>query len=341
MKLLLRSSISSATSSSYAAGWRTFLNYCLLTQSDPWRPNDAIIIGFIAHLTFPKHKKPTGLSVSTLKSYLSAINHFQLLWGFPNIITDRPLVERCIRGFKRLRGTVTNQKLPITLDMLTYISKLILPNTKIHAICWCVCVLGLIGLLRLGELLPDSKHTDLILYSSNITWINDSHFTLRLNASKTDPFRHGVPIHFFANHKSVACPVRAIRYLLSLHITDQPLFAMGGPPSTYGKLYTRDQFINWLRISLTIINHEHKLGIDPSKYSGHSLRRGGATSLHLRGISEQTIKMLGRWRSDAFRRYIDSPIEQLRLAQTQLIQSSSIEIMDFNRTTPSSVWMDD
>ena len=45
-------------------------------------------------------------------------------------------------------------------------------------------------------------------------------------------------------------------------------------------------------------------------YSGHSFRRGAATQAHLQGLSEDDIRTLGRWKSDAYRLYIDRNVEQ-------------------------------
>jgi hypothetical protein len=140
VKILLRSSISNATNATYDSGWKAFNSYCLLTQCSPWQPSDAIIIGFIAHLTLPRHNKPTGLSIPTLKAYLSAINHYQTTWGYPNVLTERPLVERAVRGFKRMRGTPSKSKHPITIDLLNRIYKHINAQIKSHILCWCISI---------------------------------------------------------------------------------------------------------------------------------------------------------------------------------------------------------
>ncbi|KAI0820425.1 hypothetical protein BC628DRAFT_1276145, partial [Trametes gibbosa] len=47
------------------------------------------------------------------------------------------------------------------------------------------------------------------------------------------------------------------------------------------------------------------LGLDSSKYSGHSFRRGAATSAAAVGYADHEIQLLGRWRSDAYKLYID------------------------------------
>jgi len=41
-----------------------------------------------------------------------------------------------------------------------------------------------------------------------------------------------------------------------------------------------------------------KVGLDPSFYSGHSLRAGGATNLFLARVPYYLIKKMGRWKSD-------------------------------------------
>ena len=47
-------------------------------------------------------------------------------------------------------------------------------------------------------------------------------------------------------------------------------------------------------------------GRHPKAYAGHSFRRGGTTALKLAGVSDSIIQLHGRWKSDAYRRYIDS-----------------------------------
>ena len=50
---------------------------------------------------------------------------------------------------------------------------------------------------------------------------------------------------------------------------------------------------------------EKKIGVDPSQFSGHSFRRGGATFAHRMGVSPLLIKLMGDWSSDAYMSYID------------------------------------
>ena len=49
-------------------------------------------------------------------------------------------------------------------------------------------------------------------------------------------------------------------------------------------------------------------GLDPSKFSSHSMRRGGATFLSMIGVSVAEIKQRGDWQSDAVYEYLKAPL---------------------------------
>ena len=128
-----------------------------------------------------------------------------------------------------------------------------------------------------------------------------------LKASKTDPFREGVDVYVGKTGNDI-CPVSAMTaYLTSRRGKDGPLFQFED-----GTFLTRDRFVSAVREALKII------GIDPSKYSGHRFRRGAATTAQSRGIIDVTIKMLGRWKSSAYTRYIQTPRSQLAAFSSQL-----------------------
>ena len=45
-------------------------------------------------------------------------------------------------------------------------------------------------------------------------------------------------------------------------------------------------------------------GLNPNRYKGHSFRIGAASDAAEKGMSEAQIRVLGRWKSNAFMRYI-------------------------------------
>ncbi len=72
-----------------------------------------------------------------------------------------------------------------------------------------------------------------------------------------------------------------------------------------GRPLTRARFVTEVKMALT------RAGVDSSGYSGHSFRSGAATTAAKRGLGDATIKMLGRWQSNAYQVYIKTPRDQL------------------------------
>ena len=160
--------------------------------------------------------------------------------------------------------------------------------------------------MRSGEfVLADGDRFDanVHLCVSDVSFDNDSKarmMSLRIKSLKTDPFRLGVTIYFPRTFKDV-CPVESLMaYLKQGGMSPGPLFRLEDKQPLM-----RSKFIQLVRRAL------HFQGIDCSKYSGHSFRIGAATTAAHVGISESHIKMLGRWESSAYVRYIKTPRDQL------------------------------
>lgn len=112
-------------------------------------------------------------------------------------------------------------------------------------------------------------------------------------ASKTDLFRRGITLTVTAVDDN-ACAVKAMKNLFTrfLRPPNAPLFHQ-----QHGA-FTREYVVSNLKPSMRVLGHE-------GNYSGHSFRRGAATSVKEAGLSDSDIQILGRWKSDAYRLYID------------------------------------
>lgn len=137
-------------------------------------------------------------------------------------------------------------------------------------------------------------------------------YTLFIASSKTDVFRVGFNARFFRTGTST-CPVTALEAMLDgtpfARDASTPLFALECERPMY-----RGNFVAALTPLVRATLRAHNLDIDPTRFTGHSMRAGGATSLALRGVSSLTIQLMGRWRSDTFKQYISTPVERLRAA---------------------------
>lgn len=65
-----------------------------------------------------------------------------------------------------------------------------------------------------------------------------------------------------------------------------------------GKPLTRKDFSNILDLCL------RRSGFEPKQFGTHSFRIGRCTYMARDGFSEQQIKLVGSWHSDAFKRHI-------------------------------------
>ena len=95
------------------------------------------------------------------------------------------------------------------------------------------------------------------------------------------------------------CPVAAmVTYLARRGGEEGPLFRLNN-----GRALTRECFVGMLRDCL------RKARVEQNKYAGHSFRIGAATTATQQGI--RMIKMLGRWKNEAYQAYIQTPREKL------------------------------
>ena len=94
------------------------------------------------------------------------------------------------------------------------------------------------------------------------------------------------------------CPVSAIaNYIAVRGQQSGPLFIRPG-----GHPVSKNVFIENLDLSLAWA------GLSYTKYKGHSFRIGAATTAAMQGVSDEQIQRMGRWKSQAFKKYIRIPM---------------------------------
>ena len=127
-----------------------------------------------------------------------------------------------------------------------------------------------------------------------------------IKQSKGDQFRKGAWIYLGKTGHAV-CPVRAlVQYLSRRGGTPGPLFLF-----SKGKWLTRHAFSKALDKAL------EELQMDLSQFNTHSFRIGTATSAKQVGTSDSHVKTLGRWKSDAYQKYVRlSPQDLTKLSRS-------------------------
>ena len=108
------------------------------------------------------------------------------------------------------------------------------------------------------------------------------------------------------------CPVTACsRCFLHLRGHDAdlntPMCVYFEHKGTEGKSVTTSHLVARLRLWTSKIGYA-RLGFHPHEIGSHSLHSGGAMTLNQAGQSDSTIKIIGRWRSDAFLIYLQGQV---------------------------------
>ena len=108
------------------------------------------------------------------------------------------------------------------------------------------------------------------------------------------------------------CPVTACarRFIhLCSHDADlnTPMCVYFERKGAEGKSVTASHLVALLRLWTSKIGYA-RLGFHPHEIGSHSLCSGGAMPLQQAGQSDSTIKIIGRWRSDAFIIYLQGQV---------------------------------
>jgi hypothetical protein len=174
-------------------------------------------------------------------------------------------------------------------------------------------VVGFFGLLRASEYI-DKQPYGCTLRRKHVSLSADGRkATLHLTRSKTDVFEEGVDVVVHAND-SALCPIKWIEYALASaprRDPEAPLFQSStGSAIKYGPY---QKFIG------SLCRLAHLVG--GQVFSTHSLRIGGATTLIALGFDTAVVKLLGRWKSDAFQLYVRNNPEIYRTVSHSLAKA--------------------
>ena len=153
--------------------------------------------------------------------------------------------------------------------------------------------LGYYGFMRISELFISKGAPNQGLRLRNVS-VSDGTLSLRLESSKGDKEGRGAFISIAPTGER-GCPLRLLTGYLASRTrwtADEPLFLLedGSPMGAA-----------WFRAKLKQSCEEAGF---IGNFNGHSLRIGAATDAFHKGLPPYTIKMLGRWRSNAYLQYL-------------------------------------
>lgn len=247
-----------------------------------------------------------GYASSTITSAISALAYIHKIHTL-NDPTATFVVRKLLHGAAKLRPSF-DQRAPVTKSILhnlvrsaPYISVCYYNKVMIAA----MYLLAFHAFLRIGEIAVTSATQSTRVLQFNQLSLTADKCTIVFHSYK---LYQGPPVSLVisAHTDSSFCPVKAIRsYLAVRQNSPGPLFVFpGGTP--VAKAFFGEQ----LKKSLAWA------GLPSLCYKGHSFRIGAATTASMQGISDAEIQRMGRWKSQAFKKYIRIPMLQLQWKYT-------------------------
>ena len=270
----LKNSKAHNTLRAYQADFKDFTKFCLKNSFNSMPSDPKIIALYLTHLSsFSKF--------STLKRRLASIKVIHRLKGH-YIDTKHPIIAENLMGIKRKMGVKQTSKKPILINDLKLIINVINKdkNENKRLQNKALILIGFAGGFRRSELVS--------IEYEDIEFVNEG-VKILVQRSKTDQTGHGMmkAIPYFQN--KIYCPVTSLRDWIShSKISDGKIFKISDKT-----------------VALTIQKYALLAGLDKTKYAGHSLRSGFATSTAETGADERSIMaMTGHKTTQMVRRYI-------------------------------------
>jgi integrase len=231
--------------------------------------------------------------MATLCRWLVSIRKAHTMQGYADP-TKSDLVKLTLKGIKRVQGKPQTQASPILKeDIVVMLSHC--PDTIKGKRDAALLLLGFCGALRRSELVA-VKISDLEFNSQGAI--------LTIPRSKTDQTGQGRKIAI-PRGKGRICPVSTLLELIVQLVAgknndDGFIFRSVSKSGVMSDMPLSDR-----TVSDIIKCYTRKAGLNPEKYSGHSLRAGLCTSAAQHGISSHKIRQQTGHRSDAMlSRYI-------------------------------------
>jgi len=267
----LKNSKANNTLRAYQSDFRDFSEFCTKNgfASMPTQPK--IVALYITNLS--KSSK-----FSTLKRRIASISVLHKLKGH-YLDTKHPVIMENLHGIKRTLGSRQKAKKPILINDLKLIIKAI-DKEKIRD--KALILIGFAGGFRRSELVN--------IFYEDIEFVTEG-VKILIKRSKTDQSGEGSikAIPYFDNYEF--CPVISLKNYINHKDFNQK----------EGKVFD----ISDKSVALIIKKYAKKAGLDSSKYAGHSLRSGFATTAAEFGAEERNIMaMTGHKTNQMVRRYI-------------------------------------
>ncbi|POM72517.1 Hypothetical protein PHPALM_10756 [Phytophthora palmivora] len=311
--ILRAGALADSSQKHYQRYWNQWSNWCDWMTYSPWLSQNtlganATQLGVFAVFLwrFGMNKAGTGNTYTTICAKLCAVRwyHRNNLGYDPGVDASHAIL---LRGIRRFTSPVTKQH-PLSVQLLRAIlTSLDLQHAR-NRLLWGGLLLGYFFLLRRSEYLYiGHQHHAYVLKLGGISFYHADgnpckprhaeRVGIPLLGVKNNQFgREEVRYHDKSGDANI-CPVIAARWIV------KGARAFGTTPELPALSTGSGAGISARELANTIKSAARKSGVDPDRFSTHSVRIGGATALLNAGADRLAIKVMGRWLSSAFEEY--------------------------------------
>lgn len=280
----LRQAKAPNTLKAYRSDWKDFVGWCQANGQASLPASPETVALYLSDLA--SHCK-----TSTLHRRISAISQAHQAAGHEPP-TRSALVKNLWSGIRRTKGTAQVGKEPLLTQDIQVMIGAIRKGTTKSLRDRALLLLGFAGAFRRSELVA--------LDCEDVRFTREG-LTVTIRRSKTDQEGEGRKVGIPYGSHPDTCPVRTMEdWLSESGIASGPLFR---PINRHGKM--KGDRLTDQSVALVVKGAADAAGLDPARFSGHSLRAGLATQAAMGGASERAIMAQTGHRSPMMvRRYI-------------------------------------
>ncbi|XP_078603976.1 uncharacterized protein LOC144877804, partial [Branchiostoma floridae x Branchiostoma japonicum] len=280
---------------------RTYLLFCAFYLITPF-PATVDTLEVFAEFLARSFRSP-----ASVVNYLSGLKTLHTLFGLNTRAFDSTHLALLKRGLhKQLRHT-PKQAEPFTPPILLRIFEQLSLTDPLHATIWALLLLSFFTFQRKSNFLPRTSFDQCKQFTCHDFTLYRKMLLVRIRWSKTIQCAERVlHVPVLAIPNSPLCPVTAFLRMLRLNpLSRSASLAVFLRQTSSGPVpLTQPVFDRAFKTILT------RAGLNPSMYSLHSGRRGGATFAFRSGVPVELIRLQGDWRSSAYLLYLRVPLSQ-------------------------------
>ena len=289
------------TREAYRYQWQTFAAWCEARQLEALPAEPATLAAYLAGraamrvvqgrdgIELVPIEGERGWKVASIGLALTAIGQAHKVAGHASPAAH-PAVAATWEGIRRRLGTAQRRAAPATVDavraMVAALPGLAGTSPRLAALRdRALLVLGFAGAFRRSELVA-LEVADLAFRAEGLV--------VTVRRSKTDQEGQGAEVAIAFGGNPATCPVVAVRaWLEASGIAEGLVFRAVDRHGHVG------EGLAGAEVGRIVKRAAKGAGLDASRFSGHSLRAGLATTAAAQGRSERRIADQGRWKSRA------------------------------------------